>query len=94
MGTDSLLCLDTPERISVLDEMRFLHRRDGTDPYVLLGMATVNGAQALGIDVEPVTFRPGATAGVLACAIDPDSDVDPLVQVMQRDDPPEWVAGA
>lgn len=50
LGTDSIINL--PEgsgRISVLDEMGLLARRDGTDPDVLLRMGTTHGARALGL---------------------------------------------
>lgn len=66
LGTDSQLCLDTEDRISVLDEMRLLHRRDGGDPATLLAMATVNGAAALGIDAGMVSLTPGPVLGLLA----------------------------
>jgi aminodeoxyfutalosine deaminase len=91
LGTDSLLCLDTPGRLSVLDDMRFLHRRDGVDPITLLRMATVHGAHGLERDPGPVTFQPGVTAGILAVDIDSASSLDPLRQMLRRDDPPRWV---
>ncbi len=73
IGTDSILCLDTPDRLSPLDEVRFLLERDGTDPTVLLGMATVNGALALGLPAAAfsVGHADGVTplAGLLAIAI-------------------------
>ncbi|MEE8509310.1 MAG: hypothetical protein V3T07_09620, partial [Myxococcota bacterium] len=93
LGTDGLICLDTPDRISVLDEMRLLYRRDGTDPAVLLRMGTVAGAVGLGFDPALVTLAPGPTAGLLALPIDRGRDVDPLCQIMERDDPPQWVLG-
>ena len=93
LGTDGLLCLDTPDRISILDEMRFLYRRDGVDPLALLRMGTINGAAALGFDERLVTFDPGPTLGVLALAIDGESGEDPLHQVMRGDDAPRWVVG-
>ena len=93
LGTDSLLCLDTPQRISVLDEMRYLFGRDGTQPLCLLRMATVAGAVALGFDPALVTFSPGPTAGVLAVRFDPARGDDPLRQILTRSDPPQWVTG-
>ncbi len=93
LGTDSLLCLDTPRRISVLDEMRYLFGRDGTSPLSLLRMATVAGAVALGFDPALVTFEPGPTAGVLAVRFDPARGDDPLRQILTRSEPPQWVAG-
>jgi cytosine/adenosine deaminase-related metal-dependent hydrolase len=94
LGTDSILCLDTAQRLSVLDEMRFLHRRDASDPRLLLRMATINGAVALAAESLQFTFQPGLKAGVLAIeGVDPDSSLDPLAQVLENDDPPRWVIG-
>ncbi len=93
LGTDGLPCLDTPERISVLDEMRFLHRRDGADPGVLLRMATVAGATAMGFDPGLVSLRPGPIAGLLAVPADGASDRDPLVRVLAGAGAPRWIAG-
>ncbi len=93
LGTDSLLCLETPDRISVLDDARLLYRRDGADPITLLRMATINGARALGFDPQLVTLAPGPVAGLLALPIDPHDAADPLQQIFQRDDAPRWVIG-
>jgi cytosine/adenosine deaminase-related metal-dependent hydrolase len=92
LGTDSILCLDTPHRLSILDEMRLLHRRDGADPRVLLRMATINGAVALGYDPAPFTFQPGRKMGLLAIdGIEPQSSIDPLSQVLEANAPPRWL---
>jgi cytosine/adenosine deaminase-related metal-dependent hydrolase len=98
LGTDGLPCLDTPDRISVLDEMRLLYRRDGADPRTLLAMATVNGARALGVDPAPFTLRPGVeTAGVLAVPSDGSAGgaggTDPLRGALESAAPPAWVMG-
>ncbi len=62
LGTDSLLCLDTPDRISVLDDMRLLMQRDGVDALTLLAMATIDGAAALGWPQSSVCLGPGCHA--------------------------------
>ena len=93
LGTDGLLCLDTPDRISVLDEMRFLYERDGVDPVQLLNMATCAGAKALGYDEALVTLEPGPTAGLIAISSDANSDEDPFTQVMMSKSAPQWIAG-
>ena len=93
LGTDGLPCLDTPDRISVLDDIRFLYQRDGVDPITLLRMATVAGASALGFDESLVTLAPGPTAGLLAVQINGNDPDEPLAQVLRRDDAPQWVAG-
>jgi len=82
LGTDSIVGLDTPDRISVLDEMSYLYQRDGTDPDTLLSMATTVGAVALGFDPALVTLSPGQIAGLIAMPFDPDSPIDPLRQVL------------
>ena len=94
LGTDSLICLDTPDRISVLDEMRLLHQRDGTDPLTLLKMATINGAIALGIlDWRLVSLQPGRTLGLLAIDIDDPARRDPLSAALRNNRPPRWIHG-
>ena len=66
LGTDSALCLDTPDRISTLDDVRFLMRRDGLSLADALEMATVAGARALGVDPSRFALGGGPVAGVLA----------------------------
>ena len=89
LGTDSLLCLDTPDRISVLDEMRLLYQRDGTSPELLIRMATHWGAQAIGEDSSLVDFSPGPTGGVMAAS--PGMDQSGLEGVLQHDALPRWI---
>ena len=62
LGTDGAIVLGDAPTISVLDEMRFLLRRDGTDPMLLVAMATEHGARALGVDPACVRL-PGAADG-------------------------------
>lgn len=95
LGTDSILCLDTADRISTLDEMRLLHQRDGTGALDLLCMATINGAQALGIRESLATLAPGPSAGLLALTIDPPMTTasEALAGALRRTDPPRWVLG-
>jgi cytosine/adenosine deaminase-related metal-dependent hydrolase len=92
LGTDSLLCLDTPDRLSVLDDMRLLYRRDGVDARLLLAMATVHGAK--GLDLEPglAVLGPDA-AGVIGCPARGTTAEAMLADVLRRDDAPVWVAG-
>jgi aminodeoxyfutalosine deaminase len=91
LGTDSIVNLDTPDRISILDEMRLLARRDGTDPMTLLRMGTTNGAKALGLDALRFTLRPDdQPRGLLAVPIEP-GNTDSWQGAMQSDEPPEWV---
>jgi aminodeoxyfutalosine deaminase len=73
LGTDSLVNLPAgTERLSVLDEARLLYRRDRTDPLLLLRMATVNGANGLGMPEDWFRFRPGGElAGAVAVPLEP-----------------------
>ena len=64
LGTDSILCLDTPNRLTVLDDMRFLYKQ-GKDATTLLQMATVNGACALGLDDSQYQLSIGKIAGLM-----------------------------
>jgi len=91
LGTDSILCLDTPDRISVLDEMRLLLQRDGTAPRRLLAMGTVNGARGLGVASSLVTFDEGPLLG--AIAIPGATGSSPLASALRSGRPPIWVAG-
>jgi 5-methylthioadenosine/S-adenosylhomocysteine deaminase len=91
LGTDGLPCLDRADRLSVLDDMRLLHRRDDADPVVLLRMATTAGAVGLGLEPDLVTLAPGPVAGLIAFPYDAADPVDPFRQVLQRDDAPQWV---
>lgn len=89
LGTDSLLCLDTPDRISVIDEMRFLYSSEQANPMQLLTMGTINGANGLGINPDLVTLNVGETAGLLAF----DSlGNDPLLDILTATTMPTWLS--
>jgi cytosine/adenosine deaminase-related metal-dependent hydrolase len=94
LGTDSIVNLpaDESDRLSTLDEMRFLHRRDHTDPFTLLQMATVNGARALDLDPSLFTLRsrlPRPIAGLIAVNLDPSiSAPSPLHRALLSPTPP------
>jgi cytosine/adenosine deaminase-related metal-dependent hydrolase len=66
LGTDSALNLDTPDRITTLDDLRLLMRRDQLPLSDALEMATVAGARALGLDASRWDFSLGPVAGVIA----------------------------
>lgn len=97
LGTDSVISLPAESveggegRISTLDEMRFLFRRDGVEPRTLLSMATSAGARALGMDGEGFEFRDGASVrGVVA--VEAPGEGDPLADVLRSDAPPRLLA--
>lgn len=91
LGTDSIVNLDTRDRISILDEMRFLSRRDGTDATTLIMMATTNGGSALSLDESSFTFTPGTQPlGLISIPIKPGHS-EVWEGAMQSDEPSEWV---
>lgn len=64
LGTDSIMGLPAgfeSERLSTLDEMRLLYRRDGEDATTLLAMATTHGARVLGLSDACVRLGLGNT---------------------------------
>lgn len=97
LGTDSILNLPDQalgHALSILDEMRFLHARDRTDPMTLLRMGTLHGAACLGLtDAAVQLINPtGADSrplGVIAVPITPGED--PLQSVLQRTESPEFL---
>lgn len=72
LGTDSVLCQppDEPQPHGILPQMRRLLERDDVAPGLLLAMATVNGAKALGLPAGTATLRPGAEARLVVLALD------------------------
>lgn len=96
LGTDSIVNLPPdaadPARggISVLDELRFLYRRDHTDPATLLAMATTHGAAALSLDPGLFTLRGPAVAGLLAVEV-PPLPAEPLLAMAESRGRPEWL---
>jgi len=119
LGTDSIVNLapcdatrpyladDAQSRLSILDEMRLLHRRDDADPLLLLRMATLHGAQALGLPDHLVSFAPPHPtshkhdiAGVVAVDVAEEATrADPnaaslLRAVLRSDAPPVLLVNA
>ena len=85
LGTDSLASNDS---LSILDEVRFLHRGDRDLPSeTLLRMATVNGAVALGWGEQTGTIEPSKQADVIALRLS-GSDADPLVDIWRSEEQP------
>lgn len=98
LGTDSVVNLPAEAGsvqtggMSILDEMRWLYRRDGTDPLTLLRMATLNGALALGLEPNVFMLGPSTTgkrfAGLVAVKVPehPKQNVSPLVALLQSNE--------
>lgn len=101
IGTDSILCVDTPDRLSPLDEIRHLFDRDGTDPATLLRIATLNGARALGLSPEAYTLSDTHShtgvatrlAGVLAIPLAPGTGqrTVTLADALRSTSSPRWL---
>jgi cytosine/adenosine deaminase-related metal-dependent hydrolase len=76
-----VVCLGTDSRasspsLSVLDEARFLRRRDDSlNGPLLLTMATLFGAWALRAETTTGSLRPGKSADLAVVAL-PDRDVE------------------
>ena len=68
LGTDSLASCDS---LDIFDEMAFVAKRyPGLDPRALFSMATLNGAEALGIEHLTGTLTKGKKADFIYRAID------------------------
>lgn len=95
LGTDSILCHDVRDAsaLSILEEMRLLHRRDGTRPERLLAMATLHGMTALGLDPNHATLAEGAPARFTAAPLANHAH-DPLADVLASDAAAELVEPA
>ncbi|MBX3355243.1 MAG: amidohydrolase family protein [Phycisphaeraceae bacterium] len=87
LGTDGWLCVDTPDRLSTLDEMRLLARRDHASLAELLPMATTAAAEVLGIDPSLLSLRPGVKPGLIRV----NAGVDPRRTLLLGDSAPEWL---
>ena len=94
LGTDGAPCLDSAARLSTFDEIRLLLAEGGSLPDGL-AMATTHGARALGLDPGPVTFRGGATAGVLAIPVPGargmTTPAELTAGIAKGDGGPEWI---
>lgn len=88
LGTDSAICLDTPDRVSTIDDVRLLVRRDGLALGEAIAMATSCGARALGLEESRWTLRPGPVAGVLAVPLGAHRSPQEFGRTSSA---PEWV---
>ena len=97
LGTDSLASTPT---LSILDEIRFLHRHHPDVPgEILLGMATSAGAWALRRDDQTGSLEPGKSADLTVLSL--GSSADPYLAWLKDESPPlatmfrgEFVAGS
>lgn len=98
LGTDSLASSPT---LSILDEVRFLRRRDPTlSGPLLLSMATLFGAWALRAETTTGSLRPGKSADFAVIALPDRDSADPHDLLFDSDLPVtasafegSWVTG-
>lgn len=85
LGTDSLASAPT---LSILDEIRFLHRRDASlSGELLLTMATLFGAWALRAETITGSLRPGKSADLAVIPLPDREDTDPYNLILESDEP-------
>jgi cytosine/adenosine deaminase-related metal-dependent hydrolase len=85
LGTDSLA--STPS-LSILDELRFLHRRDDSlSGQLLLTMATLFGAWALRADTTTGSLKPGKSADLAIVSLPDREEPDPFALLLESDLP-------
>jgi cytosine/adenosine deaminase-related metal-dependent hydrolase len=85
LGTDSLASSPT---LSILDEIRFLHRLDGSARgELLLTMATLFGAWALRSDHITGSLKAGKSADLAVVALPDREDSDPYDLLLASDGP-------
>ncbi|MBN1765608.1 MAG: amidohydrolase family protein [Sedimentisphaerales bacterium] len=80
LGTDSLA---SNQSLSILEEIRFLHRRYPDLPgETMLKMATINGARALAWDDKTGSITPGLEADLIAVPLT-NTDNDPFLNILE-----------
>lgn len=85
LGTDGLASTSS---LSILDEMRFLRRRDARlRAQAILYMATLGGATGLGLDRDCGSLRPGKLADIAVVRL-PDRDAEDPHQLLLESDLP------
>jgi len=86
LGTDSLV---SNKSLSILDEMRFLHRKRPDFPAdSLLRMATINGAYALGWDDKIGSIVIGKEADLIAIRLS-QPETDPITDILESNTQPQ-----
>jgi cytosine/adenosine deaminase-related metal-dependent hydrolase len=85
LGTDSLASAPT---LSILDEIRFLHRRDASlSGELLLAMATLFGAWALRAETITGSLRAGKSADLAIIPLPDREDADPHQLILESAEP-------
>jgi aminodeoxyfutalosine deaminase len=91
LGTDSIVNLDTHDRITTLDDMRLLATRDHTPMHTLLSMTTTNPAQALNLDPNAFKLQPDHRPAGLICLTTEPKHPDPWSSAMHSTAAPSWL---
>lgn len=92
LGTDSIVNLDTPDRISTLDDLRLLSRTNHDDPSRLLAMCTTNAALALGLDPNRFTIGiDSSPIGLIGLRVEDPQPDDLWGCVMSQTNAPHWL---
>jgi cytosine/adenosine deaminase-related metal-dependent hydrolase len=85
LGTDSLA---SSASLSILDEIRFLHQRDGSlSGELLLTMATLFGAWALRAETTTGSIKPGKSADLAIVGLLDRDDKDPYNLLLESECP-------
>jgi aminodeoxyfutalosine deaminase len=85
LGSDSLASSDS---LSILDEIRFLHSRDGSlSGELLLTMATLFGAWALRAETTTGSIKPGKSADLAIVSLLDRDEKDPYDLLLESDCP-------
>ncbi len=85
MGTDSLA---SSPSLSILDEVRFLHRQDQSlSGELLLTMATLFGAWALRAETTTGSLKPGKSADLAIVSLPDREEADPYILLWESDQP-------
>jgi cytosine/adenosine deaminase-related metal-dependent hydrolase len=85
LGTDSLASTST---LSILDEMRYLRRRDAAlDPAKILEMGTLAGARALGREHDCGSLTPGKFADIAVVRLPERQANDPYDLLFKSSEP-------
>jgi cytosine/adenosine deaminase-related metal-dependent hydrolase len=89
----AIVCLGTDSRascgsLSLLDELRFLHRRDESlSGALLLTMATLFGAWALRAETTTGSLKPAKSADLAIVALPDRDEADPFTLLLESDLP-------
>jgi cytosine/adenosine deaminase-related metal-dependent hydrolase len=96
VGTDSAASLPAGSKVSVLDELRFLHRQHPDVPsQTLFSMATIRAARALGLGDQLGSITPGKYADLVALPLTSRDEDSTLGNILKTPSNPigVWIGG-